>query len=216
MAKPIVIYGAGGFGREVFQILRDINRNAPGTWEPLGFLVDVEYMTNVPVQGLPILGGIEWLQRNKHVSVIISVSSCVARRNIANRISSNCKNNFATIVHPLAWIGDNVEIGCGAVICAGALITTDINIEDHVQINIGSTIGHDATLKKFVTINPCVNISGNVTLGEGVEIGTGSIIIPNAHVGAWTVIGAGSTVLKPIGENVIAVGTPAKVIKINL
>lgn len=215
MPKPIVIYGAGGFGREVLQVLRDINHSTPGTWDMLGFIVDAGYVTDESVQGLPVLGGIEWLQRNKHVMVIISISSSSARHRIANEIIRSCKNSFATIVHPRAWLGDSVKIGCGSVICAGALITTDIDIGKHVHINIGSTIGHDAVLHDFVTLNPSVNVSGNVTLHQGVEIGTGSVIIPHVHIGPWSITGAGSTVIKPLKENVTAVGTPARVIKVH-
>ena len=37
MRKKIVIYGAGGFGREVLQIIRDINKHDNNeTWTPLG------------------------------------------------------------------------------------------------------------------------------------------------------------------------------------
>jgi len=214
MPKPIVIYGAGGFGREVLQIVRDINRLTPETWDVLGFIVDAGYATHISVQGLPVLGDIEWLQQNKNVSVVIAVASASARRNISARITSICGNSFATIIHPRAWLGDDVQVGCGTIICAGALITTDIKIGEHVQINIGSTIGHDAVLHDFVTLNPSVNISGNVRLCQGVEVGTGSIIIPYAHVGSWSIIGAGSTVIKPLNGNVTAVGTPARVIKV--
>lgn len=214
MSKPVVIYGAGGFGREVLQILRDINRLAPETWEMLGFIVDPGYTPDFSVHGLPVLGGIEWLQRNKHVLLVIAISSSSVRRRISNEVRSNCENSFATIVHPRAWVGDSVKIGCGSVICAGTLITTDINIGEHVHINIGSTIGHNAVLCDFVTVNPGVNISGNVTLRQGVEVGTGSVIIPHVHVGSWSIIGAGSTVIKPLDDNVTAVGTPARVIKI--
>jgi len=214
MSKPIVIYGAGGFGREVLQILRDINRSVPGTWDMMGFIVDAGYVTDESIQGFPVLGGIEWLQRNKHVLVIIAVSSSSARHGISNEISRKCENSFATIVHPNAWFGDRVKIDCGSVICAGAMITTDIDIGKHVHINIGSTIGHDAILRDFVTLNPGVNVSGNVTLHQGAEVGTGSVIIPHAHIGSWSIIGAGSTVTKPLDENVTAVGTPARVIKV--
>jgi sugar O-acyltransferase (sialic acid O-acetyltransferase NeuD family) len=214
MSKPLVIFGAGGFGREVLQILRDINLVTPGTWNPIGFIVDGEYKTHPFVQGLPVLGGIEWLSKNKEAHVVIAVGSSADRRRIAMRIVSECNNLFATLVHPRAWIGKYVHVGCGSIICAGALITTDIHIGEHVHINIGSTIGHDAIINDFVTLNPSANISGNVTLQQGVEIGTGSVIIPYAHVGSWTIIGAGSIVTKSLDDNVTAVGVPARAVKV--
>lgn len=213
ISKPIVIYGAGGFGREVLQVIRDINYEKVDTWKPLGFIVDEEYIVSEDVQGLPILGSLDWLKSHNDVYVIIAVGSSSARYRIAIKISNICRNDFATLVHPRAWIGEAVSIGCGTIICAGALITTDIKIGQHVHINIGSTIGHDATLIDFVTLNPSVNISGNVFLEKGVEVGTGSVIIPRIRIGEWSIIGAGSTVTKPLGANVTAVGSPARVIK---
>ncbi len=214
VAKRIVFFGAGGFGREVLQVVRDINRSQPETWNPIGFIVDSEYNPPPTVQDLPVLGGVEWLRQNEDVYVVVCVGSPAQKRKIVKKIVSDFGNPFATLVHPRAWLGDNVRLGCGTVICAGSLITTDIQIGDHVHVNLGSTIGHDAELKDFVTLNPSVNISGNVTLQEGVEVGTGSVIIPHAHIGAWSIIGAGSTVVKPLSENITAVGSPARVIKI--
>lgn len=213
MKKRLVIFGAGGFGREVLQLVRDINEAAPA-WECEGFLVDSQYAgAGGIVQGLPILGDIAWLNLNPGVQVVIAVGSPVGKRQIALRIRRECENSFATLVHPRAWVGQNVDIGEGSILCAGALVTTDIRIGRHVHVNIGATIGHDAVLEDFVTLNPSVNVSGNVKLEEGVEIGTSSVLIPGSVVGCWSIIGAGSVVTKGLPSNVTAVGAPAKVIK---
>jgi acetyltransferase-like isoleucine patch superfamily enzyme len=50
-----------------------------------------------------------------------------------------------------------------------------------------------------------------VTVGAGAWIGTGAIIL--ADVGKGTVVAAGSVVTKPLPDNVIAAGVPAKVIR---
>jgi virginiamycin A acetyltransferase len=49
-----------------------------------------------------------------------------------------------------------------------------------------------------------------VTIGAGSWIGSGAIVL--ADVGRNCVIGAGSVVTKPIPDNVVAVGNPARVI----
>lgn len=212
MRKPIVIFGAGGFAREVLQVALDINEQA-ATWQVLGFIVDSGNSTH-PVHDLPVLGGIEWLVQHPETHIVIAVGSSAARHRISNAIEANAPNPFASLIHPRAWVGRHVAVGAGTVICAGALITTDISIGKHVHINIGATVGHDAVLGDFVTLNPGVSVSGNVTLGEGVEVGTGSVLIPHAHVGSWSVLGAGAVVTKPLDANVTAVGSPAKVIKV--
>lgn len=215
MKKPIVIFGAGGFAREVLQVILDLNAQSPKSppWEPLGFIVDPTYAGKNLVHGLPILGGVDWLAENPQTSIVIAVGSSAARLQIAQRIEAACQNPFASLVHPRAWIGRQVAIGHGSVVCAGCMITTDIQIGRHVHVNIGSTVGHDASLRDFVTINPGVNISGNVTLNEGAEIGTGSVLIPGTTVGEWSIVGASSVVTKSLDPNVTAVGVPARVIK---
>ena len=216
MEQPIAIFGAGGFAREVLQVVLDVNeheaRERP--WQPVGFLVDPEFVSARSVHGLPVLGSLRWLQDNPHVAVIIAVGSPAARRRVCRLIEASCPNPFARLIHPRAWVGRHVEIGPGSVVCAGALLTTDIRIGRHVHINIGGTVGHDATLGDFVTLNPSVNVSGNVHLGEGVEVGTGSVLIPRVDVGCWSIVGAGSVVTKPLPENVTAVGAPAKPIRV--
>jgi acetyltransferase-like isoleucine patch superfamily enzyme len=50
-----------------------------------------------------------------------------------------------------------------------------------------------------------------VTIGAGAWIGTGAIVL--ADVGKGTVVAAGAVVTKPLPDNVIAAGVPAKVIR---
>lgn len=212
MEKQIAIFGAGGFGREVLQLIRDINESRP-TWSCAGFIVDSGFESQSSVSGLPILGDATWLEMNPDVQVVVAVGSPAARWRIVHQIRNQCTNSFAALIHPRAWVGKNVQIGAGSVICAGALITTDIKIFEHVQVHVGCTIGHDAVLDDFVTLSPSVNVSGNVKLNTGGEVGTGSIIIPGCTVGEWSIIGAGSVVTKSIKANCTAVGGPARVIK---
>jgi len=216
MEQRIAIFGAGGFGREVVQLIRDINgQHATGQrrWSCAGFVVDSGLLGQAQVAGLPVLGDIDWLAANPDVLVVVAVGAPAARRRITRRIEARCPNVFATLVHPRAWVGDHVEVGAGSVICAGALVTTDIHIGAHVHVNIGCTVGHDAVLDDFATLNPSVNVSGNVRIHEGTEVGTGSVIIPGCTLGHWAIVGAGSVVTRPVPENVTVVGSPARVIK---
>lgn len=212
---PLVIFGAGGFAREVLQIALDINAQRP-TWELAGFVVDESVDAPPQLHGLPVFKGPGWLEGNPDAEVVIAIGSPSVRRRIAMRIGSQFPNAFARLVHPRAWLGRQVSIGAGTVVCAGALITTDITLGCHVHVNIGCTVGHDSTLGDFVTLNPSVNVSGNVQVGTGVEVGTGSILIPHANVGDWSIVGAGSVVTKPLDGNVTAVGAPARTIKTRL
>ncbi|MFL6675687.1 MAG: acetyltransferase [Massilia sp.] len=208
----IAVFGAGGFGREVLQLIRDINA-VRATWSCVGFIVDSAYESQASVAGLPVLGGIEWLSANPDVHVVVAVGSSAARWRICRRIRDQCSNPFAVLIHPRAWMGENVQVGKGSVICAGALITTDITIGEHVQVHVGSAIGHDAVLGDFVTLNPRVTVSGNVHLRDGTEAGAASTIIPGCELGPWAILGAGAVVTKAVKQNCTVVGVPARIIK---
>ena len=106
-----------------------------------------------------------------------------------------------------------IEIGEGSIICAGNILTVDIQIGKHVIINLDCTVGHDAVLHDFVTLYPSVNVSGITDIGECVELGTGMQIIQGKKVGAGSIVGAGAVVVKDIPDKCVAVGSPAKAIK---
>jgi sugar O-acyltransferase (sialic acid O-acetyltransferase NeuD family) len=210
----IVIFGTGGFAREVHQLIEDINAQSPA-FEVLGFLDENSSNHGTLVHGLPVLGGVAWLagHANQDVQVTVAIGNPASKRKVIAAIRGITQAPLATLIHPRAWIGNRVAIGAGSIICAGALITTDIEIGRSVIVNIGSTVGHDATLHDYVTVAPTVNISGSVVVGEGVDLGTGATIIQGKAIGAWTIVGAGSVVVRDIEANVTAVGSPAKAIK---
>jgi acetyltransferase-like isoleucine patch superfamily enzyme len=56
-------------------------------------------------------------------------------------------------------------------------------------------------------------LAGNVTIGVGAFLGVGCAAIPGVSVGAWTVVGAGAVLVNDLPAKVLAVGTPARVIK---
>lgn len=54
---------------------------------------------------------------------------------------------------------------------------------------------------------------GDVRVGHGVWIGDSVILLPGSKIGNGAIIGAGSVVTKPIPAYAVAVGNPARVIK---
>jgi acetyltransferase-like isoleucine patch superfamily enzyme len=56
--------------------------------------------------------------------------------------------------------------------------------------------------------------TGPVILGEDVWLGAGVIILGGIRIGKGSIIGAGSVVTRDIPEYSIAVGVPARVVKV--
>jgi sugar O-acyltransferase (sialic acid O-acetyltransferase NeuD family) len=212
MTQDLVIFGASGHGRETHQIVRDINRRQP-TWNFLGFLDDNPAAYGNRIHDFPVLGGLDWLAANPGPRVVVAIGNPRARRAVVRRIATLPGAGFASLVHPLAWIGDDVELGEGSVICAGSCISCDIRIGKHVIINLDCTVCHDVEIDDYVTVAPSANISGTVRLGVGVDLGTNATIIQGLTIGDWSIVGAGSVVVRDLAPYVTAVGVPAVKIK---
>ncbi len=212
--KKIAIIGAGGFGREVKMLIDQINK-VENKYVFIGYFDDGKEKGSL-INGFPILGNIEDLNTfNEDLAVVLALGNPIFKRNAIALIVSP-KIHFETLLHPSVIIGDDeVKIGKGALICAGTIITCNIEIQDYVTINLACTIGHDTILENFVSIMPGVNVSGEVILKEGVYVGTGAKIINQVTVGQYAIIGAGAVVSKNLPENCTAVGIPARPIKIN-
>ena len=147
------------------------------------------------------------------LSVAVSIADPKTKCNIINSIK-NPQIDFPNLIHPNVLIGeDAVKIGRGNIICAGVIITVNIEIKDFVILNLSCTVGHDTVVGSYSSFMPTVNISGEVNIEEGVYVGTGAKIINQLEIGEYTIVGAGAVVAKTLPAHCTAVGIPAKPIK---
>ncbi len=206
--RDLIIVGIGGQGREVLQIARDQDE-ADGCWNVIGFVDDGEDLPS-DVHGFPVLGQIAYIVRYPSAAVCVAIGSSKSRRLAARLISEQSPNGFATLRHPLAWVGAHTEIGVGSVLFPGARVSTGVTMGHHCIVNTNASVSHDCTVRDFVTIAPGVIVSGHSTLEEGCEVGAGAALVPFARVGEWAIVGAGATVVDSIPPRTTAVGTPAR------
>lgn len=211
--KDLIIFGAGGFGREVAWLVERINKISP-TWNLLGFMDDNDPIQGTEINGHKVLGKTCDVCRYSDAYFVCAVGASKTREKIVNSMKEiDPAVKFGTVIDPSVVLSDLVTIGEGTIICAHTIITVNISIGDHVIINLDCTIGHDAVLDDFVTLYPSVNISGNTNIGSAAELGTGMQIIQGKTVGEYTIVGAGAVVVEDIPKKCTAVGSPAKPIK---
>lgn len=211
MGNKVVILGAGGFAREVLDIIRACNK-VDFQYDFLGFIDENPTTHGKVLNDFPVLGGLDWLARYGDVRAICGIGNPAIKKKVVAKASA-LGIGFCSLIHPSAILTPFVSIGKGVVITAGTIMTNQITIGDHVIINLDVTVGHDCAIGNFSTVAPGVHISGNVQIGEGCDIGTGAAIIQGITIGEWTIVGAGAVVTKDLPANVTAVGVPANVIK---
>lgn len=210
--KDIAIFGAGGQGREVLQLIRQINEKHP-RWNCIGWFDDglrLDYL----VDGLPVLGGIAELnERKEELALHIAIGWPATKRKVVERIT-NPNIYYPTLIHPDVCIDPRrVQIGEGTMIAQGSLLTVDIIIGKHVLINLGTVLTHDCKIGDYSGLMPSANISGQVIIEEACYIGTGAKIIQQKQIGKDSIIGAGAVVINDIPAESTAVGVPARIVK---
>lgn len=195
----IAVFGAGGHGKVVWDILR-----VSGT-EVVGFVDDAK--AGSFLFGLPIAASPELLP--SHDGIIVAIgNNHVRREKFLTLLAAGC--TIVNALHPSATIADSVILGTGVVVAPGAIINVDSRIGDNVIVNTGASIDHDSNVGPHAHIAPRVAIGGNVSVDEGSFVGIGACVIPGRRIGPWATIGAGAVVIHDILSNQTAVGVPAK------
>jgi sugar O-acyltransferase (sialic acid O-acetyltransferase NeuD family) len=207
--EKIAIYGASGFGREVAWLVESCQDGRVVAC----FIDDDEKKQGTVLNDIPILSLEQAAEQHQDAKVVGGIGNPRIREFLMNKAAAR-GFSFDTLVHPRVEMSKWVEMGLGAVICAGNILTTNILLGAHVQINLDCTIGHDVVLNDHTTLAPGVHLSGYVHCGRRVYIGTGAVIINGTQkdpliLGDDVVVGAGSCVTKSISYGTWG-GVPAR------
>ncbi|MGY0391575.1 acetyltransferase [Bizionia sp. KMM 8389] len=211
MKKQILISGTGGFSKEVLCLIADLGRydDVLGFIEP-DFIIEKGDLPE-SILGKPVLPYSQ-VNPEKHC-VSIAIGDSEIREKSISQLPKGIE--FVTLIHPSAVVSKWVDLAEGAIICAGVIITCDIKIGKHAQLNLNTTIGHDCQIGDFFTTAPNVNISGSCEFGNHVYFGTASSIKQGVSITNNVTIGMGAIVTKDIVEPGVYIGIPAKPLKKN-
>ncbi|MDW7671919.1 MAG: acetyltransferase [Bacillota bacterium] len=207
--KSLYIIGAGGFSKQVVEIVEKMNEQQP-QYQIEGMIDDDPHLSGQNILGYPVIGNTQKLVQiasRQPVSAVVAFSVIHTRHMIVSQFN---EIDWVNLVHPSAVISRTLTMGRGNIICAGTIINPDCVIHNHCHINIGCTLGHDVTLKNYVTLMPGCHLSGNVSLHQHTTIGTGASILPGLSVGRNTIIGAGAVLTRPAKPHGIYTGLPAR------
>ena len=218
--KDIYILGSGGFAKEVYFLIDDINLYSESPlYNFKGFIdkwADIAEMA-IGKKKFPIIEEDFFLNNSKYGSANLAIG--IGKPHILEKVFNkfNNKYQFPNLIHP-NFVGnlENIEMGKGNILTAGCVFTVDIKIGSFNIFNLNTTVGHDTTIGSFNVMNPGVNVSGGINIGNKNLIGTNATILQYLTVGDNSILGAGAVLSKNLKSNCLAVGIPAKPIKENL
>ena len=211
--QRLLIYCAGGQGRESLKTARAVNR-IHNTWNEIFFIDDG--IQSSSLNGVPVMTFCKYLEafQKQDDCFHIAAGEPVLRRRIAEKLLKNFKE-VKSIIHPGVVISPYCVLQEGVFIGEGVMLSDNLTIGKCACLNAGAIVGHNAMIGDYATVSPGAIISGDVTIGEGTYIGTGAIIRDEVKIGKDCIIGMGSLVTKDIPDGVVAFGSPCRVIRKN-
>lgn len=204
---PLVVLGAGGFARNVLDVVEAANR-AHARFRLLGVLDRADQLSPLLARRGCRLLGTEAALEHLETCYLIAIADPRIRRRL-DEYARSLGRSATVAVHPAATVSAHTSLGPGAVVTAGARLASDVVVGRHVHANLNATVGHDARLGDYVTLHPQAAVSGNTDLADGVTIGSGAVVLPGVHIGAGATVGAGAVVTRDVAAGETVVGVPA-------
>lgn len=199
--KRLLIIGASAMGRETCAYARECGMEVKGFLDSRTGL-----LSGLPGYP-PILGPVDGYSVEDGDVFVCAVGDPVEKLKYAAAVAAK-GGSFVSIVHPSAYIGMNVRLGEGSIICPGVVITNDTELGNHVIVNVAASVNHDNRVGEGTTIGPGCRLAGRVTIGRSVFVGAGVTLIPDVALGDGVFVAAGAVVTRSF-ESGRLMGVPA-------
>lgn len=204
----LILLGSGGHARSVLAALSRQGAPVRGYLAPepgrlsahLAHLGDDDALERMDPAQVRVVNGLG------------SAGSTRARRALYERVRS-LGFDFASVIHPHAFVDPGASLGEGVQVLAGAVVNVGAVIADDVIINSSAVVEHDTVIGAHSHVSPGAVIAGGVDVGEGVHLGLGARVIQGIRIGAESIVGAGAVVVRDVPVRTVVVGVPARKIR---
>lgn len=195
----IVVYGGGGHGKALIELLRVL-----GAYRLVG-VVDDGLPAGETILDVPVLGGSEVLESLFQQGTRLAVNAVGGIGDVAVRIKvfqriAQAGLACPAVVHPAAFVEASAQLSPGVQIFPHAYVGSDARVGYGSIINTGAIVSHDCVLGDYTNLSPGAILAGAVQVGSGALIGMGATINLEAHIGAGARIGNGATVKSDVPE----------------
>ncbi|MFH1746451.1 MAG: NeuD/PglB/VioB family sugar acetyltransferase [Planctomycetota bacterium] len=202
----VVIFGAGGLGWVVLDILRQAGR-----YRPVAFLDSDPKKQGGTVDGLPIAGGFEQVTRyvsSGVVHAIVAIGNNHTRVAVARQLKCSGMN-LVSAIHPLASISPTARLEEHLIIGPRVVICVHAHVHQHAVLSAGSIVEHDNIVGTGAFLYPAVRLAGTVRVDDLAVLGVGACVIPGRRIGRGARVEPGAVVIRDIPAGAAVTGVPA-------
>lgn len=207
LLERVAIYGAGGLGCEVLDILQQAGRYAP-----VLFLDGNPQRHGSIVGGLEVLGGpalVDALPGMGVTRIVVAIGDNAARAAIADTLASRGLELVSTI-HPLASVSPAARVADHVIIAARATVCVHAQIGPHAVLSAGAIVEHDNVIGAGAFLGPAVRLGGGVVVEDLARLEIGSSVVPGRRVGRGARVRAGAVVIRDVPAGGDVGGAPAR------
>ena len=205
--KKLVIIGASGHGKVIADLAEQTHK-----YEEINFLDDNRLLHGSPFAKGKVIGDTQLaraLIKEKEYDFFIAIGNAEIREKITEELLGYGAE-IPVLIHPFSSIADDVIIGAGTAVMAGAVINAGSRIGKGVIINTCASVDHDNVISDYVHVSVGAHTAGSVKIGKYTWIGIGAVVSNNLSVTDHVVLGAGAVVVKNIDTSGTYIGVPAK------
>lgn len=208
MGSTLLIYGAGGLGVEVVDIIR---RSTLANSEL--FFVD-DFNAGKTIYEIHVLSFEDAILQHGSAKMVIAQGEPAARKSLLDKAK---KNGFelATVIDSSAIVSPTAKVGDGSIICPHCILASSVLVGENVLVNAKTILGHDVKVGDNSVMSSMVNIGGRTCIDEETFIGMGTLVKDKLNIGARAIVSMASAVFRDIPSDVVVVGNPARVAKKN-
>ncbi len=203
----LIIIGAGGLAREVFDLANVCYGNQP-EFSIKGFLSDGP--SNISDLGYPpVLGTVAGYEIQSSDVFFCGIGKVTDRKRTVEIILAK-GGRFINLIHPTAIISPSAKVGIGVAIKAYCSLSSDVQVDDFTYFQSSVILGHDVHIGRYCQVNSFAFFAGYVRVHDLCTISAGANLIQNVVVEEQAIVGMGSVVLKRVKAGTTVFGMPAR------
>ena len=208
--KQLLIVGARGWGREVYDAAIKTKAYLDGEYIIKGFLDS----KSDAFEGLrgdypPIICSPEDYEIQENDIFFIAMGEPKWRKHYAQIIEGK-GGRFLTIICQGASITFTASIGEGSFVSGWSCISDNVHLGKHAIVHVFCNLGHDVKIGDFSTIEAYSFLGGYSEVGECSIMHVRSTLIRHKKIGDYVEVGSGSVVMRNVKDGLHVFGNPAK------
>ena len=161
------VYGAGGLGREIYEVALRCNANS-SRWKEIVFIDD--FSEEGPFYGAMRVNFSTVVSNKDEYECVVAVGEPSSRELLFKKLLAE-NINVTTLIDPTAIVSPTATILKGVIICEYSTIHTAVRIGANTLIQPFCDVGHDIRIGNHSVLSTYCVPGGGTVFGDRVFVG---------------------------------------------